>query len=425
MNDMNRSVLSGPVIALLGVILATTPAVAQDPDSTRIEDLEEKIETITREIERLYLGRDVVVADSSVSGFGPAASRVYRIDSGVSIGGYGEVLYQNFSAETEDGAAAGRTDVFDALRAIVYVGYKFNDKVLFNSEIEVEHADEIFLEFAYVEYRLREDVGLRGGLLLAPMGWVNELHEPPTFLGTQRSVTETRIIPSTWRENGFGLFGDHEDFSWRAVVINSLDAEDFSGSGVRGGRQKGSKALAQDFSFIGRLDYTGRPGLTTGGAMHIGRTGHGRDVGGDPVDGQLIIWDLHADYKVAGLEARALVAGSDLSDAAEINKLAGNVGAQGVGSSMLGWYVQVGYDVLRSSSSMHQLIPYLGYEKLDTQREVASGFAVDPANDLTVASIGLAWKPVSQVVAKVDYQMRRNAAETGIDQINFQLGWLF
>ena len=159
--------------------------------------------------------------------------------------------------------------------------------------------------------------------------------------------------------------------------------------------------------------------------MHIGRTGHGRDVGGDPVDGQLIIWDLHADYKVAGLEARALVAGSDLSDAAEINKLAGNVGAQGVGSSMLGWYVQVGYDVLRSSSSMHQLIPYLGYEKLDTQREVASGFAVDPANDLTVASIGLAWKPVSQVVAKVDYQMRRNAAETGIDQINFQLGWLF
>ena len=73
---MKWSALSGPVIALLGAILATTPAVAQDPDSTRIEELEEQIEAITREIERLYLGRDVVVADSSVSGFGPAASRV-------------------------------------------------------------------------------------------------------------------------------------------------------------------------------------------------------------------------------------------------------------------------------------------------------------------------------------------------------------
>jgi hypothetical protein len=411
-------------MAVLGMTLAN-PALAQDPDSTRIEELEEQIEAITRELERLSLGRDVVVADSSVSGFGPAASRVYRIESGVSIGGYGEILYQNFSGETEDGAPAGTTDVFDALRAIVYVGYKFNDKVLFNSEIEVEHADEIFLEFAYLEYRLRQDIGIRGGLLLAPMGWVNELHEPPTFLGTQRSVTETRIIPTTWRENGLGLFGDHEDFAWRAVVINSLDADGFSGSGVRGGRQKGSQALAEDFSVIGRVDYTGQPGLIVGGALHVGRTGHGREVGGDPVDGQLVIWDLHADYKVGGLEARALVAGSELSDAAQINDLAGNVGAGGVGSGALGWYVQVGYDVLRNTRSLHQLVPYLGYEQVDTQRKVPPGFTADPVNDLSVTSLGVAWKPVTQVVAKVDYQLHRNAAGTGVDQVNFQLGWLF
>jgi hypothetical protein len=422
---MKRSFLSGLAVALIGTVLGTAPVAAQDPDTTRVADLEEQIEAITREIERLSLGRDVVVVDSSVSGFGPAASRVYRIESGASIGGYGEVLYENFATETEDGIPAGNTDEFDALRAIVYVGYKFNDKVLFNSEIEIEHADEIFLEFAYVEYRLRDDIGLRGGLLLAPMGWVNELHEPPTFLGTQRSVTETRIIPTTWRENGFGLFGDHEAFAWRAVLINSLDAEDFSGSGVRGGRQKGSKALAEDFSFIGRLDYTGQPGLTVGGAMHLGKTGHGRDAGGTTVDGQLFIWDLHADYRVAGLEVRALLAGSDLSDAAAVNLLAGNTGADGVGSSMLGWYVQAGYDVLRNSSSMHQLIPYLGYEQVDTQREVAPGFGIDPANDLTVTSLGLAWKPVTQVVAKVDYQIHSNAEGTGVNQVNFQLGWLF
>ena len=81
-------------------------------------------------------------------------------------------------------------------------GYRFNDRFLFNSEIEVEHAKEIFVEFAYVDFQATESFGLRGGMLLVPMGLVNEFHEPTVFMGAERPVTENRIIPSSWRENG-------------------------------------------------------------------------------------------------------------------------------------------------------------------------------------------------------------------------------
>lgn len=411
-------------VAAAALMLGAGAAAAQ-ADSVRIDELERRIDAVTRELERLRLGRDVVEADSSVLGFGPAASRVYRVQSGVSIGGYGELLYENFSGEREDGSPSGASDRFDALRAIVYVGYKFNDKLLFNSEIEVEHANEIGLEFAYLDYRLHDDVGIRAGLLLAPLGLVNELHEPPIFLGTERPVTENRIIPTTWRENGIGLFGGNDAVSWKLYVMNSFDGADFSGKGLRGGRQKGSKALAESLGLAGRLDYTGTLGMTLGASAFLSETAQGRQVDGRDVDGGLLVWDVHFDYKVRGWDLRALVAGARLSDAASLNRLAGLEGNDGIGERMLGWYVQGGYDVLRTAATTHQLLPYVRYERVDTQSRTAPGFGANLANDETITSLGIAWKPVPQVVAKLGYQIHTTAAETGVNQLNVHIGWLF
>ncbi|MEQ9399299.1 MAG: hypothetical protein RJQ04_09005 [Longimicrobiales bacterium] len=406
-------------------LLPISTASAQEPDSARVAELERRIDAVTRELERLRLGRDVVVADTALPGFGPAASKVYRVNQGVSIGGYGEFLYENFAGTRENGAAAATSDRFDALRAILYVGYKFNDRLLFNSEIEVEHADEIFLEFAYIDYLLNENVGIRGGMLLAPLGLVNELHEPPVYLGTERSVTENRIIPTTWRENGIGLFGSNDAVAFRIYLMNSLDGAGFNATGLRGGRQKGSKALADDMGVAARFDYIGTLGLTVGGSVYSGETAHDRELDGDPVGARTTVWDLHFDYKVRGWDLRALVAGATVSDAAALNRLNGLTGVDGVGESMLGWYVQGGYDVLRGVDTGHQLIPYVRYERVDTQREVTFGAAANPANDLTVTSLGVAWKPVPQVVWKAGYQIHTNEALTGLDQWNVQLGWLF
>lgn len=421
---MKIRLLSATLAAVL-TLPAAGPVAAQQQDSARIAELERRLELVTREIERLQLGRDVVEADSSILGFGPAASKVYKVNRGVSIGGYGEILYENFSTERQNGTPSGARDAADALRAIVYFGYKFNDRLLFNSEIEIEHADEAYLEFAYVDYMLSGSTGLRAGLLLAPLGLVNELHEAPVFLGTKRSVTESAIIPTTWRENGIGLFGGNDDFAWRAYVMNSLNSAGFGAAGLRGGRQKGSTALAESLGLAGRLDYVGTPGLLVGGSFFSGPTGQARELEGREVKGGLLVWDLHVDYKARGWDLRALVAGANVGDAAELNRLNNLTGANGVGESMLGWYVEAGYDVLRGTDSPHQLLPWVRYERVNTHRSVADGFSQNPARDLSVFALGTSWKPAPQVVAKLGYEIHENAASTGLNQWNIQLGWLF
>ena len=120
-----------------------------------------------------------------------------------------------------------------------------------------------------------------------------------------------------------------------------------------------------------------------------------------------------------------LIAGAGVDDVAELNELRALTGANGIGEDMLGWYAQVGYDVLRTTRSEHQLLPYVRYERLNTQRAVPVGFASNPATDRTVVSLGVAWKPVPQVVLKADYDGHSNRAGTGVNQVNVALGYLF
>jgi hypothetical protein len=394
-------------------------------DSVRIAELERRLEAVSREIERLSLGIDVVQADSSIMGLGPAASKVYQVTQGVSIGGYGEILYENFSATREDGSPATTLDVIDALRAIVYFGYKFDDRLLFNSEVEIEHGNEAYLEFAYLDYMVTESVGLRAGLLLAPLGLVNELHEPPVFVDAKRSLTENRIIPTTWRENGIGLFGNGEMFTWRAYVMSSLNGAGFNASGLRGGRQRGIRALSESLGVAARADYVGMPGLMVGASTFFGGTGQGRELNGEEVDGNLLVWDVHADYQARGFDLRAVLAGASVNDAAELNQLNNLAGAAGVGDGMLGWYVEGGYDVLSGMDTTHQIHPFARYEQVNTQESMVPGNTAGPVNDLEAISLGIAWRPSAQAVLKVARQLISNGASTGTDQWNVQLGWLF
>ena len=421
----------GLVVAIAA--LALTRAVEAQQDTTEIGRLKQQVEAITRELEALRLGRDVApTADTAMMGFGPAASKVYRVGQGVSIGGYGEVLYENFAATREDGVPAGQRDQIDALRAIVYVGYKFNDRLLFNSEIEVEHASEIGLEFSYLDYRLSDKLGLRGGLLLVPMGFINELHEPPVFLTATRPATETQLIPSTWRENGIGVFGDAGPVAFRAYLVNGLNGSGFSASGLRGGRQKGARALSEDMALVGRVDFTSVSGFQVGSSGYWGGSGQAVASPVDPgatIQARTFIWEAHAQYRARGVHLRALYAQADVDDAEALNVLRGFTGAESIGSSLRGWYVEAGYNVLRRARSGHELMPYVRYEVLDTQQQVPGGsagsFASNPANDREIVTFGAGWKPVPSVVMKAEYQWQRNAARTGIDQVNVQLGYLF
>ena len=410
-------------------------------DSLALEGLRRQIEVITRELEELRLGQEVVAeADTMMYGFGPGASKVYRVGQGVSLGGYGELLYENFAAEREDGEASGKTDQLDALRAIVYVGYKFNDRFLFNSEIELEHgstsqAGSVSLEFAYLDYLASETVGLRAGLILLPMGFINELHEPPTFLGAGRPETERRIIPSTWRETGIGAFGELSRFAFRAYMVNGFDAigggsskaAGFDATGLRGGRQKGSKAVAENFAGVARLDYVSPFGLLAGTSVYAGKSGQGAlsPESDEPIDAWTVIWEVHAEYRARGFDLRGLAALGWVSDASEINAAKGLVGLESVGERLVGGYLQVGYDVLQTARTETRLMPYVRYERINTQDQVPIGFASNPENDDEIVVLGVAWKPITNLVLKADYEFESNRARTGINSFNAAIGYLF
>jgi len=260
------------------------------------------------------------------------------------------------------------------------------------------------------------------------MGFINEIHEPPAFLGALRPETERQIIPSTWRENGIGVFGASGAFSYRAYLINGFDASGFAASGIRGGRQNGAQAAAEDFGAVGRVDYTGKLGLLVGTSAYLGNSGQGAEVPSAPgqtVGAQTFIWEGHAEYKARGFDLRGLVSVATLDDAAEINELNGLTGSASVGERLVGWYLQGGYDVLRGRGGEHQLTPYVRYEQVNTQSRVPAGFTADPANDRRFLTFGAAWKPLPNVSLKTDYQIAHNEANTGVNGLNVALGYLF
>ena len=258
----------------LALAAATDQVTAQED---RIAELERTVAILADELERTR--RELVVPEdqplSSQFGLGPAASKIYDLGRGLSVGGYGEGYYRNLVGD--EGGEKNRADL---LRMVLYTGYKFTDSILFNSEIEFEHATtgstksssggSVSVEFAYLDFLLRDWANIRAGLVLVPMGFINEIHEPVYYFGVNRPEIERQIIPSTWRENGVGVLGTlFEQVDYQAFVINGFNAEGFDSSGLRGGRQKGNRALAEHLAFVARLDWTPIQQLVVGGSAEL------------------------------------------------------------------------------------------------------------------------------------------------------------
>lgn len=414
------------------------PPDPQGSTEERLEELERQIGVLTEELEKLKLGQ---VAEEKPSpgryGFAPAASKVYGVARGVSIGGYGEAVLQAVDDFRDDGSPSGRANEFDFLRAIVYLGYKWSDRLLINSELEFEHAStgkrgEVSVEFAYLDFFWRREVNFRGGMVLIPVGILNELHEPPVFHGSQRPRTETLIIPTTWRENGGGVFGDIGPLSYRSYVVTGLSSSGFSAaSGTRGGRQSASRSRAEDFAWTGRVDWSGRgalAGLSAGASFFSGNSGQGeRAPNGEALQAGVRLVDLHARYNYRGLELRGLWVRQTIGDAGLINQSLRLSGSQSVGSRQHGGYLEVAYDLwtLAGGAPSISLIPFLRYERFDTQAEVPAGYARDPANNQKLLTVGFDFKPHPSVVVKMDYQDFSNRAGTGTNQWNVAIGYLF
>ncbi len=424
---------------------------ADDPREARIRDLENKVEALTDELASLRT--QVAVPDDtelkSEYGLGPAASRIYGVPRGLSIGGYAEGFYTNYVGDK----TASDRDRADALRLVLYTGYKFTESILFNGEIEFEHATtsatesssggSVSVEFMNLDFLLTEWANARVGMMLMPMGFVNEIHEPPFYYGVARPEVERRLIPSTWREMGAGLFGRIGEWGeYRAYVTTGLNARGFRPTGLRDARQNGNRALAEDLAFVGRVDFTPLEGLGIGTSVYHGESG--QDFSAN-VTGfgsvklpktPITLWELHSEYEWEGLELRGLFAMAHLGDAGRLTRALrpasvgglAEIGASDViGSAMLGGYGEIAYDVWRwiSPDSNLRLSPFFRYEYLDTQWDTPSGFESNGANLAKIMTTGLSFKPHPNVVLKTDYRQFNLGRGEQADEVNLGFGLAF
>jgi hypothetical protein len=334
------------------------------------------------------------------------------------VGGYGEIHYTNLRGRNTPAEVNLR-------RFVVYLAHSFNDRIAFRSELEVEDAKveggaaggEVALEQAFLDYRVSDALTLRTGLVLPPVGIVNETHEPPTFNGVDRPAFDHDVIPTTWREIGLGIVGKlpiADGWNYRLYVVNGLRANGFSDAeGIRGGRQEGREASFANPSLTGRVEWV-RPagGLRVGGSFWYGGTTAGDTLlGSGTFDAPIALLSADARYDRGALALRAVVATVNVRDADTINALYGSA----VGSRVAGGYVEVAYNLLRlaAPATTQRLNAFARHERYDTQAAVPAGTTRDRGFARRITTLGLSYKPTWNTVFKGDYTLLRTAAGTG------------
>lgn len=349
-----------------------------------------------------------------------AASNLLASDQRITFGGYGQIDYnQPFG---NNSIQNGKLDVH---RLVLLFGYRFTDKLSFVSEIELEHVKEVYVEQAFMQYSFNNYFQVRAGLMLVPMGIINEYHEPTTYHGVERPLIDTYIVPTTWREIGLGLTGTIPEISMRyqAYVMNGFSSYNGSAqlsgrNGLRKGRQKGAESIMRKPSLAFRTEYYGLLGLNLGFSAYAGQTQTSLYKKVD-LDNQATITTadssvvsvkmlgLDIRYQLKALEFRGQAYYSWLKNTLEYNNFTSSDGTlNDVGSSMYGYYAEIAYNIFHGAKfTKTALIPFVRYSQYSTQASVAEGLVKHEGYQYDVITAGIDWKIVSGLVIKADIQL--------------------
>nr|WP_321355830.1 hypothetical protein [uncultured Draconibacterium sp.] len=378
--------------------------------------------------------------DNSPNKYINSADNLLTQNSKLLVGGYGEVHYnQPLSGSTYNN---GKLDVH---RVVMLLGYNFNEKTQFISEIEYEHVKEVYVEQAFLQYKLNNAINFRGGLMLVPMGIINEYHEPTTFNGVERPLIDNTITPTTWREVGFGITGTilQASLKYQANVMNGFNGYDGSSKlsgakGMRSGRQKGAESFVSAPNFAGKIEYFGIRGLNLGLSAYFGNTQSKLYDGVDKDDDAAIavadssvvgisMLGLDARYSISGLQLRGQLYYASLSNTDEYNVFtATDESLNDVGSAMIGYYAEAAYNVFRTVDTELQLMPFVRYEFLNTHSSVENNIAKNAAYEKTAITTGLTLALTKGAVVKTDIQFVKNAAtDTYAKTFNAGIGVMF
>jgi hypothetical protein len=338
-----------------------------------------------------------------------------KLPKGVTISGYAQLDYNE-----PDGSEAGNLDVH---RLVLLLGYKFNEKVSFVTELEYEHVKEVYVEQAYLKYKANERLNVLAGLMLVPMGIINEYHEPTTFYGVERPNVDKYIVPTTWRELGIGISGniDNASLKYQAYLFNGFKSyADGQGllrgsDGLRKGRQKGAESVVSSPNFSTKLDYYGIMGLRIGLSGYFGKTQtDDTSIEGSSVGVSMLGIDMR--YKHNDLELRGQYISANISDTDAYNMLSG----KDLGAKMNGMYGEIAYNI--ELKGVEKLTPFLRYEKYNTHADTEGNLIVNEAYDVDELIVGLNYKVADGAAFKVDYQIINNAVSGSDAKKQFNAG---
>ncbi len=207
------------------------------------EQVAELTEQIKEDIKEESMNVEYVGRHNADFGHGGVVVDSLMGDAQVAVGGYTDMEYRDLN---------NSESTFRQHRFVINVAAQVTDRIRFNSEFELEYGGpdaaagdgEAKVEQAYVDYLINDMINVRGGAILAPFGRYNLYHDSDSVDLTDRPLLARDIIPTTWTEAGFGLFGEfdpvfgsYEDMlvNYEVYAVNGLDAG-FSDTGFRGAR---------------------------------------------------------------------------------------------------------------------------------------------------------------------------------------------
>ena len=410
--------LASPLAAAADETESLKSEVEQLKEQNRI--IMERLEATADMLESMQGGSPTTAAGTSGAGHDHAMlgtgttmrDRTFGIhgsSGNTTVGGYGELHYNNWTNKSSDPGAEDVKEI-DLHRFILFMGHEFTDRIRFWSELEVEHAyvkdtssgsvpGEVSIEQAFLEFDLTPDLAARAGVLLIPVGFINETHEPPTFYGVERPNVEKYIIPTTWREGGAGLTGRFgQGFSYDVLAHSGLmvSAPDYK---IRGGRTGAGEAPADDLAATARLNWAGMPGLQLGVA---GQYQSDITQGTDPQAGSATLLSGTLVWQVSRFTLRGLYA---------TWRLSGNGPRSAGADEQTGWYLEPSWLVTP------KLGVFARYSEWDNS--VNSPFG---PTDYAQIDAGFNYWPHENVVLKFNYQDQSAPTATDDEYDGFSLG---
>lgn len=358
------------------------------------------------------------------------------------FGGYGQLV----ARWTKVGPDAPYDGDASVRRLVIFVFHDFGvAPVRTYAELEWEDAvsgaglgGSAEVEQAVVEWAPRGPFTLRAGLVLVPMGIVNEHHEPPAFFGVERPEVDTFVIPSTWRELGVGARLRGGPVRAELDLLTPLDPTRLGPDGVVNARTLGSSSPTDGIAAAGRVElepWLGQVVGLSGYAAQAGGAADWYDATGERLRLSVPLYagEVHLRGRLGALQGRAVGAAwwiPEADDLLEAHRADGSLwfpdSAGLVPTRIVGGYVEAGVDVLRPfAKARGELSPFARLEAYDLHDAVPEGEEADPARSVQVGTFGFSWKPFPALALKADVQLRDR--RYGLDELqwNAGLGYLF